>query len=187
MRRSWIVVSRGPRVDLLMSEPSFRLQKPAVSKIAFVSENSRVPIDPVMVEWGERKVRIVYPLLIGDPSRITASEPAGVKVECQQLVLVGPITDVKIGLPQIVRAVITLSVRSHVPTIKAKFQRSNSFLDHIVSGVISICATDLFGVEIPWRPWLRMFRYKVHYWRRFRPIEQTVAAADELNLAYALR
>src|SRR5215813_12879690 len=82
MRRSWIVVCRGPRVDLLMSEPSFRLQKPAVSKIAFVSENSRVPIDPVMVKWGERKVRVVYPLLIGDPSRITAGEPAGVKIEC---------------------------------------------------------------------------------------------------------
>ena len=110
MRRSWIVVCRGSRVDLLMSEPSFRLQKPAVSKIAFVSENSRVPIHPVMVEWGERKVRVVYPLLIGDPSRITAGEPALVESECQQLVLVGPITNIEISLPQMVPAVVTLPV-----------------------------------------------------------------------------
>ena len=32
-----------------------------------------------------------------------------------------------------------------------------------------------------------MFRHKVHCWRRLRPVKQTVAAADELNLAYALR
>ena len=124
MWRSWIVVRSGSRVDLLMSEPSFRLQKPAVSKIAFVSENSRVPIDPVMIERRERKVRVIYPLLIGDPSRITAGKPAGVEIECQQLVLVRPVAYVKIGLPQIVRAVIPLPVRSYVPAIETKFQRT---------------------------------------------------------------
>ena len=61
------------------------------------------------------------------------------------------------------------------------------FLNHIVSGIISVSATDLFGVEIPWRTRRRMFRYKVHYWRWFGSIKQAVAAADELNLAYALR
>ncbi len=187
MRRSWIVVCRGSRVDLLMSEPSFRLQKPAVSKIAFVSENSRIPIDPIMVEWGERKVRVVYPLLIGDPSRITTVKPGGVEIECQQLVLVRPIADVEISLPQLVLAVITLPVCGHEPAINAKFQRSHSLLNHIVIGIISVSATDLFSIEIPGRTRRRMFGYKVHYWRWFRTVKQTVAAADGLNLAYALR
>jgi len=31
-----------------------------------------------------------------------------------------------------------------------------------------------------------MFGYKVHYWRWFGTVKQTVAAADELDLAYAL-
>ena len=32
-----------------------------------------------------------------------------------------------------------------------------------------------------------MFRHKIYYRCRLRPIKQTVTAADELNLAYALR
>ena len=137
-----------------------------------------------MIERRERKVRVVYPLLIGDPSRITAGKPARVEIECQQLVLVRSVAYVKIGLPQIVRAVIPLPVRTHVPAIQTKFQRPHRLLNHIESGIVSVRATDLFGVEIPWRTWLRMFRHKVHCWRWLRPIQQAVTAADELNLAY---
>ena len=32
-----------------------------------------------------------------------------------------------------------------------------------------------------------MFGYKVHYWRWFGSVKQTVATANELNLFYALR
>ena len=32
-----------------------------------------------------------------------------------------------------------------------------------------------------------MFRHKVYCWRWLRPVKQAAAAADELNLAYALR
>ena len=152
MGRSWSVVCRGARVDLLMGEPSFGLQKPAFSKVTFVSENSRVPINPVIVEWSERKIWIVHKLLIGDPSRVTTVKPAGVEIECQQLVLVRPLAQVEISLPQIVLAVVTLPIRSHVPAVQTKFQRPHGFLNHIVSGVISVSATDLFGIEIPWRP-----------------------------------
>ena len=53
-----------------MGKPSFGLQKPAVSKVAFVSENSRVPINPVIIVGSERKVWVIYKLLIGDPSRL---------------------------------------------------------------------------------------------------------------------
>ena len=110
MRRSWIEVCRCARVDLLMGKPSFGLQKPAASKVAFVPENSRVPINPVLIEWSERKVLVMNKLLIGDPSRITTVKATGVEIERQQLVLVRPPTHVEIGLPQIVPTIITLSV-----------------------------------------------------------------------------
>ena len=110
MRRSWIEVCRCARVDLLMGEPSFGLQKPAVSEVALVSENGRVPINPVMIVWSERKVLVIYKLLISDPSWITAGKATGVEIECQQLVLVRPLAQVEIGLPQIVPAVIPLPV-----------------------------------------------------------------------------
>ena len=64
-----------------MSKPSFGLQKPAFSEITLVSENSSVSINPVIVEWSERKIWIVYKLLIGDPSRITPVKPTGVEIE----------------------------------------------------------------------------------------------------------
>ena len=64
MGRSWIDVRRSARVDLLMGEPPFGLQKPAFSKVTFVSENSRVSINPVIVEWSERKIRVVHKLLV---------------------------------------------------------------------------------------------------------------------------
>src|SRR4029077_683431 len=159
-----------------MGKPSFGLQKPAVTKVAFVSENSRVPINPVIIVGSERKVLVIYKLLIGDPSRITTVKPTGVEIECQQLMLVRPIAQVEISLPQIVLAVITLPACSLVPGIKAKFQRTHSLLNHIVSGIISITAANLFGVEIPWRTRRRIFGHKIHYWRWLGSIKQTVAA-----------
>ena len=152
MRRSWIEVCRSARVDLLMSQPPLGLQKPALSKVTFESENSRVPVNPVVVVWSELKIWVVYPLFVRDASWVTAVKPAEVEIECQQLVLVRSIAQVKVGLPQIVLAVITLPVCSHVPGIKSKFQRTHRFLNHIVGRVISITATNLFGIEIPCEP-----------------------------------
>src|SRR4029077_711226 len=120
-----------------MGKPSFGLQKPAVTKVAFVSENSRVPINPVIIVGSERKVLVIYKLLIGDPSRITTVKPTGVEIECQQLMLVRPIAQVEISLPQIVLAVITLPACSLVPGIKAKFQRTHSLLNHNDNSVVS--------------------------------------------------
>ena len=116
MRRSWIEVRRCARVDLLMGKPSFGLQKPAVSKVAFVSEYGRVPINPVMIVRSGRKVLVIQKLFVRDPSRIAAVKPAGIKIKRKQLVLV-PVAQVEIGLPQIVRAVITLpSDRTYPPS-----------------------------------------------------------------------
>ena len=92
-----------------MSEPSFRLQEPAVSKVTFITENSRVPINPVMIVRSGRKVLVIQKLFVRDPSRIAAVKSAGIKIKRKQLVLV-PVAQVEIGLPQIVRAVITLPV-----------------------------------------------------------------------------
>ena len=82
MGHSWSEVRPSACVDLLMSEPTFGLQEPAVSKVTFVPENSRVPINPVIVVWSERKIRIIYKLLVGDPSRVTTVKPTGVEIEC---------------------------------------------------------------------------------------------------------
>jgi hypothetical protein len=103
-----------------------------------------------MIVRGERKVRVIYPLLIGDPSRITAGKPARVKIERQQLLLVRPVAYVKVGLPQIVRAIIPLPVRTHISAIKTKFQRALRLLNRIESGIISVSATELFGIKTPW-------------------------------------
>src|SRR6478609_1548452 len=187
MGRSRNVVRRSARIDLLMGEPTFDLQKPACSKVTFVSENSRVPIDPVVIEWSKRKIGVVHPLLVRDAAWVAAVKSAGVEIECEQLVFVRPIAHVKVSLPQIVLAVIALSVCSHVPSIQSKFQRTHCFLNHIVGGIISVTAADLFGIEIPWRTRRRIFCYKVHYWRRLRSVKQAAAAANELNFFYALR
>src|SRR5215813_585878 len=80
MRRSRSVVRRSACVDLLMSEPSFGLHKPAASKITLVPQNSRVPVNPVIVEWSERKIGVVHPLLVRDASRVTAIKSTGVEV-----------------------------------------------------------------------------------------------------------
>jgi len=93
-----------------MGEPSFRLQEPPVSKVTFVTENCRVPINPIVIVRGWRKVLVIHKLLVRHPSWIAAVKPAGVEIECQQLMLVRPPADVEIGLPQIVRAVITLPI-----------------------------------------------------------------------------
>jgi len=81
MRRSGIEVRRSARVDLLMSEPPFRQQEPAVSEVTLVTQNSGVAINPVIVKWSERKIWIIYKLLIGDPSRVTTVKPTGVELE----------------------------------------------------------------------------------------------------------
>ena len=99
MGRSRSVVRRSARIDLLMGVPPFDLQKPACSKVTLVSENGRVPINPVIVEWSERKIRVVHPLLVRDASWVTAVKPAGIEIECQQLVLVRPLAHVEISLP----------------------------------------------------------------------------------------
>ena len=106
MGRSRNVVRRSARIDLLMGVPTFDLQKPACSKVTLVSENSRVSINPVIVEWSKRKIWVVHPLFVRDASWITAVKPAGVEIECQQLVLVRPLAEVEISLPQVVLAVI---------------------------------------------------------------------------------
>ena len=43
---------------------------------------------------------------------------------------------------------------------QAKFQRTHGLLNHIESGIISVSATDLFGVEIPRRTRRRIFVIK---------------------------
>src|SRR5262245_24475413 len=108
MRPSWSVVCRGARVDLLVSKPPFDLQKPACSKVTLVPENSRVSVDPVLVERSERKIRVVYPLFVRDASWITTVKPTGVELEGQQLVLVRPPAHIQISLPYIILAIVAL-------------------------------------------------------------------------------
>jgi hypothetical protein len=82
-----------------MSKPPLSLQKPAASKVTFVSENSGVAIYPVVVVGSVRKVRIINPLLIGDAARIATVKTTGIEIECQQLVLVRPVAQIEISLP----------------------------------------------------------------------------------------
>src|SRR5262249_46060220 len=114
-------------------------------------------------------------------------KPAGVEIECQQLVLVGSPADVEISLPQIVRTVIPLAVRTHISAIQTKFQRTRCLLNRIKRGIISVRPSELFSIKTPWCTRLRMFCHKVHCWRWLGSIQQAVTAADELNLAYRLR
>ena len=139
-------------LDLLMGKPPFGLQKPACSKVMFVSQNSRIPVNQVIVEWSERKIWVVDPLLVRDASRVTAIKTTGVEVERQQLVFVRPPAEVEISLPYIILAVVALPIRAHIPSVQTKFQRTDRLLNHIVSGIISVTATDLFRIKIPWRP-----------------------------------
>src|SRR6185295_1307606 len=135
MGPSWSEVRCSARVDLLMSEPPFGQQEPAVSEVTLVTQNSGVAIHPVIVEWSERKIWIVYKLLIGDPSRVTTIKTTGVEIECQQLVLVWSPAYIQICLPQIVLAVVTLPVCSHVSAVQTKFQRPHGFLNYIIGGI----------------------------------------------------
>src|SRR6476620_958115 len=110
MGRSRNVVRRSARIDLLMGEPTFDLQKPACSKVTFVSENSRVPIDTVVVEWSKREIGGIHRVLVRDAGWGAGVKPAGVEIECEHLVFVRPIAQVKVSLPRRVLAVIALPV-----------------------------------------------------------------------------
>ncbi len=42
-------IPRATRIDILVGEPAFGLEEPAVAELRFVTENAGVAIDPVVV------------------------------------------------------------------------------------------------------------------------------------------
>ena len=90
------------------------LKQPAVAELMLVTQHYRVTVDPVIIVWRRRKVRITLKLLKRQPAWIAAIEATGIKIERPELMLVRSIPNVKIGLPQIKLAVVTLPIRAYV-------------------------------------------------------------------------
>src|SRR5262249_50813575 len=96
-------------------------------------------------------------------------------------------TEIKVGLPLSILTIVTLPIGTTVKAIEPKLERSDCFLDYVVSLVKTIRSANLLGVEAPRRIRRRMPHHKVNRRRGLGSVEKAASTPDFLDLAYTLR
>ncbi len=71
-----------------MRVPPFALEQPAIAEIPLVTQDRRIPIDPILVERRSGLVRILFKLCNGQPAGIIAVKATRVKLQVQELMFV---------------------------------------------------------------------------------------------------
>ena len=105
-------IVRRAGVDLLVRKPTLGLHEPAVAKLQFVTQYRGVAINPIFVVRGGREILVRVELELIHLARIAAVEAAGVELQRNQLVAVRMVTEITVGLPDVVIAIVTLTIRS---------------------------------------------------------------------------
>src|ERR1044071_7458071 len=105
-----------------MGEPTLGLHEPAISEIRFVAQNEIVTADPVLVVGLSRKIPIVVELRQGQLPGIASVESTRMNIERDEVIVVRPVAEITVRLPEFVITIVPLAIGSLVIGIGAKLE-----------------------------------------------------------------
>ena len=105
----------------------------------------------------------------------------------EQIVFVRPVANIQIGLPLVILTVVSLAVGTSIETVKPELDRTDSFLNDVVSLIETVGPADLFGIEMPRGTGSRVPGDIVHRRGGLGTVEQAAATTDLLDLGHTLR